>query len=130
METDSYWRTRCVGEAMDQGYSGGNHGTSPPSSPSAARSRSTGDGWLFELQLDSFRGLADTIQGPHALEERQPAEAVRTAARRPAPGIRVRRRDRGPRQGRAAEVQRPAEAYRRSRPRWSRSRRGPSSILN
>jgi hypothetical protein len=20
METDSYWRTRCVGEAMDQGY--------------------------------------------------------------------------------------------------------------
>jgi hypothetical protein len=31
--------------------------------------------YLFELKLDGFRGLADTIQGD-ALEERQPDEVV------------------------------------------------------
>jgi hypothetical protein len=31
-----------------------------------------GDGWLFEL----LRGIADTLQGADAVEERQPDEAV------------------------------------------------------
>jgi hypothetical protein len=30
----------------------------------------------FELKLDGFRGLADAVNGPDAVEERQPDEAV------------------------------------------------------
>jgi hypothetical protein len=30
----------------------------------------------FELQLDGLRGLADAVNGPDAVEERQPDEAV------------------------------------------------------
>jgi hypothetical protein len=49
-------------------------------SPSSARSRSMIRLICFELKLDGFRGLADTVNGPDAVEERQPDEAVQRRA--------------------------------------------------
>src|SRR6266498_5668688 len=50
--------------------------------------------WVWELKLDGFRGLADTVRGRMLSKKGNRAEAVRGAARCPAPRLRPRRRDR------------------------------------